>query len=510
MSSLHLSRSASQIKPKRRTKALLDGMGILDKATEELVAVTRLKTIEKEHKSYGSFIDDRQLFPIVDVATPRVRKKIINDDSTTVISSSPNKQPVPATTGVAATATAGVSGKPTATNLANVPKSDDQSVVSHLTVMPVVNYDNEELIWKTKAQDKLYFQKRTFEEPDLQQFYESLNVQQKTKFRKLCIENLHGLADKYRMEMAKVKENMDGDGIFHPSANAHRVHCMYLMKLYKGISAASIENPVLRKMRADMAAKQVLKEKQEAEKARLIRMAEMVEAGMGEGDGDVETEAAAAAVAAAAMRGEVPSRAISRRGSPNTEKLTPSGSQSPSQPNPKHPLKHHQSQSSGSVNAVPFPSSSSAAGGSSSQLPPGTLPHVNSKGRKTSSVEGKGGEHKGSVASVVGTVGKGQGVGWGASQKDQLDTGASHNDKTVSTSMNHHDKLMFNRVRQRKLGGIEAEYLLSEEAEKLQEAEIIQPKKLKFRSTLLESKAASWMLEKMQMSQLGEDQTLIR
>ena len=276
MSSLQLSRSASQLRPKPRNKTLLTGMVILDKATEELVAVTRLKTIEKEHKSYGSFIDDRQLFPIVDVATPRVRKKVINDDST-VVSSSPNKQPLPSATGVAA----GTTSKPTASNLTTLPaKSDDQSVVSHLTAIAIVNYDNEELIWKTKAQDKLYFQKRIFEEPDLQHFYETLTVQQKTKFRKLCIENLHGLADKYRIEMAKVKENMDGDGIFHPSANAHRVHCMYLMKLYKGISAVTIENPVLRKMRADMAAKQVLKEKQEAEKARLIRMAEMVEAGM--------------------------------------------------------------------------------------------------------------------------------------------------------------------------------------------------------------------------------------
>ena len=257
-------------------------MGILDKATEELVAVTRLKTIEKEHKSYGSFIDDRQLFPMVDVATPRVRKKVVNDDST-VVSTSPNKQSLPSASGAvvagAATAAAATSSKPTAP-LSTLPKGDDQSVVSHLTAIAIVNYDNEELIWKTKAQDKLYFQKRTFEEPELQRFYESLTVHQKTKFRKLCIENLHGLADKYRIEMAKVKENMDGDGIFHPSANAHRVHCMYLMKLYKGISAASIENPVLRKMRADMAAKQVLKEKQEAEKARLIRMAEMVEAGM--------------------------------------------------------------------------------------------------------------------------------------------------------------------------------------------------------------------------------------
>jgi hypothetical protein len=41
---------------------------------------------------------------------------------------------------------------------------------------------------------------------------------------------------------------MDLNGIFHPDANAQRVHCIYLMKLEKGISAANIEDPVLKEM----------------------------------------------------------------------------------------------------------------------------------------------------------------------------------------------------------------------------------------------------------------------
>jgi hypothetical protein len=53
----------------------------------------------------------------------------------------------------------------------------------------------------------------------------------------------------YRAEMRRVKDEMDSDGVFHPQANAHRVHCIYLLKLYKGISAHTIEDPVLKRLR---------------------------------------------------------------------------------------------------------------------------------------------------------------------------------------------------------------------------------------------------------------------
>jgi hypothetical protein len=37
-------------------------------------------------------------------------------------------------------------------------------------------------------------------------------------------------------------------GIFHPEANAHRAHCQYLVKLNRGISCETIEDPVLIRM----------------------------------------------------------------------------------------------------------------------------------------------------------------------------------------------------------------------------------------------------------------------
>ena len=56
------------------------------------------------------------------------------------------------------------------------------------------------------------------------------------------------LSKKFRAESRTLKLNMDLNGIFHPEANAHRVHCIYLMKLYKGIECGSVEEPILMQM----------------------------------------------------------------------------------------------------------------------------------------------------------------------------------------------------------------------------------------------------------------------
>jgi hypothetical protein len=48
------------------------------------------------------------------------------------------------------------------------------------------------------------------------------------------VERVRELAGKYRDEMIELKRELDRNGMFHPAANAHRVHCMYLMKLHKG------------------------------------------------------------------------------------------------------------------------------------------------------------------------------------------------------------------------------------------------------------------------------------
>jgi len=67
-------------------------------------------------------------------------------------------------------------------------------------------------------------------------------------YKKNITETIVQLAKKFRAESRQLKLNMDLNGIFHPEANAHRVHCIYLMKLYKGIECSSVEEPILMSM----------------------------------------------------------------------------------------------------------------------------------------------------------------------------------------------------------------------------------------------------------------------
>jgi hypothetical protein len=94
-------------------------------------------------------------------------------------------------------------------------------------------FADEERIWRSKSKAPTYTQKRRFEEPELHNFFLSLNELQLKEFHILTREALYELSTKTRESMKSVKESLDGRGIFHPQANAHRVHCSYLMKLYK-------------------------------------------------------------------------------------------------------------------------------------------------------------------------------------------------------------------------------------------------------------------------------------
>ena len=76
-----------------------------------------------------------------------------------------------------------------------------------------------------------------------------MTLDQKRQFQVSCHEALIDLATKYREEMQAMKADMDLAGVFHPDANAHRAHCMYLLKIYKNITSDNIEDPILRKMK---------------------------------------------------------------------------------------------------------------------------------------------------------------------------------------------------------------------------------------------------------------------
>ena len=182
------------------------------KSADELVASSRLNLIEKEHKSFGSLIDHRQLFALEETPKPN-RKAAVSSDDTAALSN------------FWKSAVLDVQSAPN--NAAESNLNPGASIISH-------NYANEELIWRTKASVSTYFQKRIYEDPTLQAFRDNLTADQKKRSKDLTMKALHGIADKYRAEMAKVKEDMDADGVFHPAANAHRVHSMYLMKVYRG------------------------------------------------------------------------------------------------------------------------------------------------------------------------------------------------------------------------------------------------------------------------------------
>ena len=181
------------------------------KSADELVASSRLNVIEKEHKSFGSLIDNRQLFSLDETPKPFKRKP------------TPVEDPAILSSFLRGAA------------LEHTPRTFPEAVDK--TIPNVTNsscYANEELIWRTKSNVPAYFQKRVYEDPTLQAFRDNLSPEQKKRNKELSIQALHAIADRYRAEMAKVKEEMDADGVFHPAANAHRVHCMYLMKIYKG------------------------------------------------------------------------------------------------------------------------------------------------------------------------------------------------------------------------------------------------------------------------------------
>ena len=60
-----------------------------------------------------------------------------------------------------------------------------------------------------------------------------MQVDQKEEYLRSCKEELFKLSRKYRDEMNDMKTEMNKSGMFHPDANTHRAHCLYLTKLYK-------------------------------------------------------------------------------------------------------------------------------------------------------------------------------------------------------------------------------------------------------------------------------------
>ena len=179
---------------------------------DELVACTRLNVIEKEHRSFASSIDTRELFALDETPKPH-RKKLTNDPP------------------ISKKSLESVVAECVLTTPGNLPDASAQKVTPR-------SYADEELIWRNKASTPTYFQKRIYEDPTLQTFLASMTLEQKKRNKELTRTALHSIADKHRADVSKIKEEMDKEQIFHPAANAHRVHCIYLLKMHKRYTAA--------------------------------------------------------------------------------------------------------------------------------------------------------------------------------------------------------------------------------------------------------------------------------
>eukprot|EP01041_Mallomonas_annulata_P009078 gene9078-18808_t len=183
---------------------------------EKTVSMIRLRQIEREHRSIGSILDKRHLHDLDEVNIhPRATIDTNKDDHKNKIKISPGDHYI------------------------------------EKSALKPEEFEEEEMIWRSKSRAPGYVVKRRFEDPGLEVFRNTMNPIQKKKYHAKSRDALFELSQNLRDDLQEVKNEMDERGIFHPEANAHRVHCLYLLKLYRSINAETIEDPILRRIKDD-------------------------------------------------------------------------------------------------------------------------------------------------------------------------------------------------------------------------------------------------------------------
>lgn len=181
----------------------------------------RLQKIERECRSIGSILDNRNLHPLAEI-TPVGKHQMETE-----------KQEI---------------RRNTFLNSGNIEtENDDDDKFSAIAG----DFKEEEMIWKSKSRGAAFTIKRRFEDPSLHKFRNSMNSWQKKKFSKKSRDAVITIAQTCREDLTRLKKEMDDRGIFHPEANAQRAHCIYLLKLYKELNAETVEDPILRKLKEE-------------------------------------------------------------------------------------------------------------------------------------------------------------------------------------------------------------------------------------------------------------------
>jgi hypothetical protein len=199
--------------------------------TEEIVTAARLEQIAKDHKSIGSVLDNRRIQPLDD--TRFSNKKSIRVDIEKRLN-----------TRRGARTDVDISNNATAV----VEKFKEKGINPQLMSG---NYQLEEALWRDKTRKLAYSSKRRFMSPLLHEYLHLYILSSKEKaveYHTKVSETLIKLVDKLRKECLELKTEMDRNAIFHPEANAHRVHCIYLSRLNKYICCDNIEDPVIKEL----------------------------------------------------------------------------------------------------------------------------------------------------------------------------------------------------------------------------------------------------------------------
>jgi hypothetical protein len=192
---------------------------------------SRLRAIEKEHKSIGDILDHRTL-PIL--APVHYTKRNTKDTYTREIYEEEEIEgsPPPSTT------------IEEAVESSTLPHDKKVNKTKKKRINPFVN---EEAIWRVKSSEPNYSLRRS---PALQDFYMYLNSKKKTEFIERCKDKLAKMSLKFRQETRESQAIMDATNLFSSEVNAHRAQNLYLNKLYNGISSESLEDKVLVDMMA--------------------------------------------------------------------------------------------------------------------------------------------------------------------------------------------------------------------------------------------------------------------
>eukprot|EP01039_Chlorochromonas_danica_P008376 gene8376-9232_t len=443
------------------------------KQTEAILTEARLNQIAKENKSIGAILDTRQLYPIEDVYV-RTKKAIQQEIDNRIHSRR-----------------GGRGERDIKPQAALVLEAFREKGV-HVDLLSG-SYELELGMWKNNARKAAYAEQRKYKYPELHAFLKNMDARQKSNYKERMGAHLIRVCEELREECRVLKSEMDLNGIFHPEANSHRVHCIYIMKLHKKITPENIDDFILRKMYQEYLVKmkadaelaqqkeQILQSitlEEEFEKNRKQRQRGFLRSPNSNGNGSPPRSPAKSP-----SRMGSPSQSLSRLGDKGSSKMSPGRSSSSklvgqetmkgNSMGPKrktvatlHPVARNKS-----IKGVPAPSSQESA----------------VKGSVTSSVH----ITKTSLLSAV-----------GGSNTDSQTTLASPTRKNPSSS-----KLFNKLTRPEKMGFLDSSSLLREEANRFSMTETVLTRKPRDKNNILEEKISSWMLHGIQHQQIEKAAT---